>query len=258
MGYIKCPHCGEENPEDAVFCGWCTSKEPLYSSARTYQQLVEDNKQLVEDNKKLGETIKKQDGTINQQGETIKKQGVTIERQGETIKKQDGTINQQGETIKKQDGTIRKQGATITQITEEYALNAKWKKIGWYALGVVLLCVLGVVVGSGVKNKNDKALMKEVVMLPSNIKDKLPGFYMLQRKSEGGNSEKLTSEIKEKDGVYGIRIVTDYGPEYHYFTVEGSNLKSETLGQGTIKYKQSVDKIILSFTSNNIVWEFVK
>lgn len=251
MGEIKCPHCGALNPEGSIYCGYCDSEKALDPSAKTYEQLKDENKDLVGKNTRLtGEVAKLTGENTKLTGENATLTGRNTKLIGEVAK-----LTGENATLA---GRNTRLTGEVIKLSGENTCNAKWKKIAWYAIGVILLCVVGVAVGSGVKNKKDDALMKEVVMLPSNVKDKLSGFYMLQRNSDGGSREKLTSEIKEKDGVYGIRIVTDYGPEYHYFTVEGSNLKSETLGQGTIKYKQSVDKIILSFTSNNIVWEFVK
>ena len=100
--------------------------------------------------------------------------------------------------------------------------------------------------------------VEEISLIDFN--NRIEGNYSLKqtyKNEQIGNIK--TSVIRKNEIGYNITIITDFGPEHHSFIMDENNkLVSETIGKGSVSYKKSVNKIIITFEFGENVWEFTK
>ena len=97
------------------------------------------------------------------------------------------------------------------------------------------------------------------VSVSTGVLQRLEGNYSMKIVSEG-KTRYSTATVKElATGQFQIARVTVYGPVYYGFLLsEDGTVHSEELGDGTVSYKESIDKTTIRFEREDSICELTR
>lgn len=129
---------------------------------------------------------------------------------------------------------------------------------------LILLALLALLIAVGVllmKSKGklrNKADVSGIVPADSAMVRNLTGVYDVSFSTED-DFEAATAEILPgEEGEYELITVNEYGPKTYTLKIEGLKLLSEELGEGSVEYKKSIDKITITFTKGGEICTLTK
>lgn len=136
----------------------------------------------------------------------------------------------------------------------------------YVAIGLIIIAAVSYGLA---KSRKASSQQTRVVTESDMIQKIIPGLYSVTLLIEGSEvstpMNALNAEIRKDstvagtDNHYAIALVSDYDPELHKFEVlEGGKLSSPTLGEGTLTYKENIDRTTITFINGNTKWTFKK
>lgn len=190
-------------------------------------------------------------------GEKLNDSAQTIEQYVENSRRLKEQVDAQNTIITASKSKLDDLESKNKQLIDSHKLN---KKILVFTIIGILLCLCGYYIYNYNDNKSRNKSMKVEEISLIDFNNRIEGNYSLKqtyKNEQIGNIK--TSVIRKNEIGYNITIITDFGPEHHSFIIDENNkLVSETIGKGSVSYKKSVNKIIITFEFGENVWEFTK
>lgn len=128
-------------------------------------------------------------------------------------------------------------------------------------LVLAIIAGMGVLIYSFVGKKPKVETLVEKPLTLDSLVVSLPGSYSAKLSAGGVTSEEpciAVLDYREDMGYFNVVILSQYDPENHMVTFDGTKVVSGTLGDGTYSYRADIDKTTLTFTKEDTTWVFTK
>lgn len=131
------------------------------------------------------------------------------------------------------------------------------------AAALIALGVIYAVRKSNAKKQADEKAVEELTeSLPVTAEKlatiDLEGTYDFKIESDTLSSQFSATIRRSLEDSYIITVLSEYEPEMHPFRVEGGNLFSDQLGNGSASLQELTGKLTLTFRKDNSVSTLVK